>query len=131
MKALHQMDYIERAYLLANLFPQHIQNLIDFMHKEAEFFQDSREQVYENWNENHITPDFWFGLIADFQRRYIRNGRRLYTNKKTFRDQLFDGYDALFTIHCLLEYAEDPNCAPDLKQAIHLFFGSKKLLQGL
>ncbi|KKO89192.1 hypothetical protein AAW12_24010 [Sphingobacterium sp. Ag1] len=128
MKTLNQMNNLDRAYLIANLFPDELKNLTDFIKKEADFFQDNREQIFKNWSEKHITAELWYNLIAFFERRYEKNRTRLYRNKKTFRDQLFDGYDALFAIHCLIKYADEQNCSSELKQAIHLLFGNRKLL---
>lgn len=41
----------------------------------------------------------------------------------------FDGHHSIFAIHCLVEYADEEQCNPQLKQAIHLLFGSDKFLQ--
>ena len=41
----------------------------------------------------------------------------------------FDGHNSIFAIHCLIEYTEDAQCDPQLKQAIHLLFGNDKFLQ--
>lgn len=128
MKTLSEMHNIDRAYLLANLFPDQLKDLTEYMKKEADFFENNREQIFKNWTERHITAEFWFSLITDFRRSYLHNGTRLYRNKRTFRDQLFDGYNSLFAIHCLIAYSGNPNCGAELKQAIHLLFGSKKFL---
>lgn len=128
MKALAHMTNTERAYLLAQLFPDRLQEMTDFIKKEAELFSVNKEYVYQKWNEMIIDADFWFKLIADFERGYAKNGTRLYRNKRTFRDQLFDGYNALFSIHALIHYTEQPECPLKLKQAIHLLFGEQKLV---
>ncbi|OCA77142.1 hypothetical protein BBI01_01375 [Chryseobacterium artocarpi] len=128
MKAIQHMTNTDRAYLLANLFPDRLKEMTDFIKKEAEFFTENKALVYAQWNEKIINADLWYKLIADFEHRYAKNGTRLYRNKRTFRDQLFDGYDALFSIHALIHYTEQPECALKLKQAIHLLFGVQKLV---
>lgn len=128
MKTLQQMDNLERAYLLARLFPDELQVMTQFIKKEAELFNRNREQVFNEWTEKNIDANRWYDFINNFERRYDKNGARLYRNKRTFRDQLFDGYDALFTIHCLIVYADSTFCNLKIKQAIHLFFGNHKFL---
>ena len=128
MKALQHMTNMDRAYLLANLFPDRLKEMTDFIKKEAELFTENKTLVYAQWNEKIMNAGFWYKLIEDFEHRYTKNGTRLYRNKRTFRDQLFDGYDALFSIHALIHYTEQPECSLKLKQAIHLLFGAQKLV---
>lgn len=128
MKALAHMTNTERAYLLAQLFPDRLKEMTDFIKKEAELFTANKDEVYKKWNEMIIDSGFWYRLIANFERRYTKNGTRLHRNKRTFRDQLFDGYDALFSIHALIHYSEQSECPLKLKQAIHLLFGAQKLV---
>ncbi|SIS62082.1 hypothetical protein SAMN05421786_101557 [Chryseobacterium ureilyticum] len=128
MKTLNQMDNLDRAYLLANLFPDEIKNLTDFIKKEADFYQDNKEQILKDWTAKHITAELWYNLIDFFERRYKKNGTRLYKNKKTFRDQLFDGYDALFSINALVNFTAQPQCSKKLKYAIYLLFGDNLLV---
>ncbi|AZA99142.1 hypothetical protein EG359_05785 [Chryseobacterium joostei] len=129
MKTLNQMDNLDRAYLLANLFPDELKNMIDFIKKEADFCQDNKEQILKDWTAEHITAELWYNLIAFFERRYKKNGTRLYRNKKTFRDQLFDGYDALFSINALIKFTAEPQCSKKLKYAIYLLFGDNLLVK--
>lgn len=128
MKTLQHMNNLERAYLLARLFPDELKALTEFIKKEAELFINNREQVYSQWTERHITADQWFECISNFERRYNKNGTRLYRNRRTFRDQLFDGYDALFTIHAVIHYTYYSQCTKELKHAIYMLFGSQKLI---
>ncbi len=122
------MNNLDRAYLLANLFPNELQGMTDFIKREADLFMDNREKVYAQWTEKNIDADLWFRFIANFLNSYDRNGTRLYRNKKTFRDQLFDGYDSLFTLHAILRYTEQNECSSELKYAIYMLFGTRKLV---
>jgi len=129
MKTLHHMANLDRAYLLATLFPDELKELTEFIKKEAEQWGKYRTEVEKQWTEKNISVQLWFEYIANFERRYNKNGRRLYKNKKTFRDQLFDGYDALFTIHATIHYTEQKQCSRELKYAIYLLFGAQKLIE--
>ncbi|MGE6397355.1 hypothetical protein [Chryseobacterium scophthalmum] len=128
MKTLVKMNNLDRAYLLAQLFPEELQGLIVFIKKEAELFNQNREQVHKEWTEKNICVNLWFEYITNFERRYMRNGTRLHRNKKTFRDQLFDGYDALFTIHATINYTQQKECSREFKYAIYMVFGCQKLI---
>lgn len=128
MKTLHKMNNLDRAYLLASLFPEELEPLTEFIKKEAELFIKHREHVVAHWTEKNIDANQWFEFIANLERSYAKNGTRLYRNKKTFRDQLFDGYDALFTIHAIIQYTETKACNRELKYAIYMLFGSQKLI---
>lgn len=128
MKTLNQMNNLDRAYLIANLFPDELKKLAEFMKKESQFFQKNKEQIVSNWMEKHISAEFWYKLITDFEIAYHKNGARLYRNKKTFRDQLFDGYDALFSMHATIRFAEQKECSCEMKYAIYMLFGTKKLI---
>lgn len=122
------MNYLDRAYLIANLFPDELKKLADFMKKESESFRKYKEKVVTNWTEKHITAEFWYKLITDFEIAYHKNGARLYRNKKTFRDQLFDGYDALFSMHATIRFAEQKECSCEMRYAIYMLFGTQKLI---
>lgn len=129
MKALHQMNNLDRAYLLAQLFPEELQGLTEFIIKEADIFTNNRDQIINDWTEKHIAANLWFEFIANIKRACNRNGTRLYRNKKTFRDKLFDGYNALFTIHATILYTKQDHCSREFKYAINMLFGTQQLIQ--
>ncbi|AZA82465.1 hypothetical protein C1637_08290 [Chryseobacterium lactis] len=128
MKTLDHMNNLDRAYLLARLFPQELKPLTEFIKKEAELWHNQRAEIEENWTEKDIDVSVWFDYIANFKRRYLKNGTRLYKNKKTFRDQLFDGYDALFSMHATIHYTEQKECSREFKYAIYMLFGDRKIV---
>lgn len=128
MKALDKLTNTERAYLFEQLFPDDLQQIVEFINKEAELFIEHKDYVYSEWDEGLITADFWYSLVANCQISYLKNGNRLHRNPRTFRDQLFDGYDALFSIHALLHYTEQPQCSKKMKYAIYFLFGESKLI---
>ncbi|WP_394678749.1 hypothetical protein [uncultured Sphingobacterium sp.] len=128
MKTLDHMNNLDRAYLLARLFPQELKPLTEFIKKEAELWHKHRAEIEEKWNEKDIDVSIWFDYIANFERRYLKNGTRLYRNKKTFRAQLFDGYDALFSMHATIHYTEQKECSREFKYAIYMLFGDRKIV---
>ncbi|OJZ01270.1 hypothetical protein [Sphingobacterium sp. 40-24] len=128
MKTLYHMNNLDRAYLLARLFPEELKELTDFIKKQAELWRKHRPEIEKKWIEKNIDVSVWYDYIANFERRYLKNGTRLYRNKKTFRDQLFDGYDALFSMHATINYTQQKECSQELKYAIFMLFGSRKIV---
>jgi len=128
MKTIDKMSNIDRAYLLAQLFPDDLKQLTEFIKEEAERYTEKKEYVYSQWTEGLITAEFWYRLVESCKRTCTTNGTRLYRNPRTFRDQLFDGYDALFTINALIHFTEKPECSKKLKYAIYFLFGDSKLV---
>lgn len=128
MKTLDHMTNLDRAYLLARLFPQELKAMTEFIKKEAEFWLDHRPEIEKKWTEKHIDVNLWYEFIANFERRYLKNGTRIYRNKRTFRDQLFDGYDALFAINATIHYTEQKGCSQEFKYAIFMLFGCRKIV---
>ncbi|WP_426477526.1 hypothetical protein ACP3T3_20245 [Chryseobacterium sp. CBSDS_008] len=128
MKALDKMSNIDRAYLLAQLFPEDLKQLTDFIKQEADLYTVKKAYVYSQWTDGLITAEFWYRLVENCTRICSSNGTRLYRNPRTFRDQLFDGYDALFSINALIHFTEQPECSKKLKYAIYCLFGDSKLV---
>lgn len=125
MKTLERMNNVEKGKFLADLLPEELPNIILFIEQETERFLKDEQQIKSRWTASLLTADFWFGLVRNVKNTIKKYGNRLYKNHRLFADQLFDGYDALFTIYCLIEYAEKEQCNFKLKQGIHFLFGTK------
>lgn len=128
MKALNKMFNCDKGKLLADLFPEELKNITDFLENAIQDFLINEEKVKEDWKPSIISVHFWYRLIGNINSALHENGKRIYKIKSVFVDQLFDGYDALVTIHCLLLYANNEQCDPKLKRAIHLIFGTEELI---
>lgn len=129
MKALKDMNNVEKAYLLAKLFPENLKELTLFVKQETERFREQEQYLRSTWEDHTlITADFLFGLIGNIEFVVKRYEVILHRNPRVFSDQLFDGYNALFLINCLLEYAYKKECTPKLKAFIHALFGYNKMV---
>jgi len=117
------MTNTERGYMLAQLFPEELKTLTEFIKKEVDLFNQNKELVYTEWNVGVYDPEFWYSRIANVERKFSWNGTRLYRNKRVFSVQLFDGYDALFTIHALARFTEQEECSNELRYAFYMLFG--------
>lgn len=123
------MNNVEKGYLLARLFPDTLQELTGVLQKRIDFFGQHREMIYGKWEDTLITAHFWYGLVESTQRIIRNQGVSLHRSARVFSDHLFDGYNAIFTISCLIDYTEQENCPYKLRQAIHLLFGEDKLFR--
>jgi hypothetical protein len=124
MKAIDQMFNIEKGKLLADLFPQEIANITLFIEQETVRFLSSEELFKSQWTQGLVTSNLWFDLVRNVEKAVKKYRNRFRKNHNLFRDQLFDGYDALFTINSLIEYSLTKDCNHRLKLAIHLLFGA-------
>lgn len=129
MKALMEMDNVEKGYLLAKLFPERLKDLTSFIQRETERFRTNEDFLHSNWGDNTlITSSFWYGLVGQTEQILKRYNAWMYTSPRLFSDQLFDGYIAIFTTNCLMEYMDDQECDQKFKQAVHLLFGQEKII---
>ncbi|MCT2561850.1 hypothetical protein [Chryseobacterium herbae] len=128
MKTIEQMFNVDKGKLLASLFPQEIPNITLLIEQETLRFLNNEELIKSQWTGTLVTANLWFDLVRNVEKAVKKYGNRFPKNHNLFRDQLFDGYDALFTINCLIEYSLTKDCNHRLKLAIHLLFGSEKFI---
>lgn len=129
MKALNEMNNVERGYLLAKLFPESLKDLTLFVQQETERFRAQEEYIRSIWADKTLmTADFWYALVSDTEQVLKRYNVTLHRSTRVFSDQLFDGYNAIFLTNCLIEYADREECSPKMKEAIHLLFGHDKMI---
>jgi hypothetical protein len=84
---------------------------------------ENPDKVREVWINQLFGVDFWFQLAEEALRKTKKYGRQLERSSAVFADQLFDGYGALFLVHCLTTYVEKGKPAdPKFKTAVDLFF---------
>ena len=127
MKALKRMSYLDRGKLLADLFPEELSKLTGYIKRKCQLFKDNESQIRERWKITLYTADFWFNHVTAIDEAIWDNGNTLHTSRRRFAYQLFDGYTALVTMYCLIDYAEGEDCDIDLKETIHLLFGRDKI----
>lgn len=129
MKAIDEMNNVEKAYLLAKLFPDSLKELVAFVQRLTEKFREQEKHLRSIWADRTlITANFWYDLVGNTEKTLKRNNVMLCKSARIFSDQLFDGYDAIFMIDCLVAYADRAECTPKLKEAIGLLFGNQKMI---
>lgn len=122
MKALDKLNNVERAKLLFELFPEEIPALIQCIKAIAETICNDPEKLKQNWNGQMLTADFWIELAKDTMQRIEKNGDVLLKSSRRFSDQLFDGYNALFSAHCLQQYSKQDECNGQFRNAVEMLF---------
>lgn len=126
MKPLKEMTFVDKGHVLAALFPELLKEFVEIIKKETEHFRNEEEYYRKNWeSQTFIAIGFWYSLVADIEQLLRRFNVALYRNPKVFADQLFYGFYAVFTIDCLIKYAESEVCSTETKLAIHLLFGQE------
>ena len=128
MKALNKMDNLDKAGLLCKMFPEELENLQNAIEKQCDYFLQNETAFREGWyQKGFFTAEFWYRLVQNAKNGIGKN-EKLWKRPHWFINHFFDGYHSIFAMHCLIEYADDTQCNPNLKQAIHLLFGSDKFL---
>lgn len=105
MKPLNQLDNKGKARLLHQLFPTEMPALIDFVQQMCEVLKENENLNRAKWENRLFTFDSWLLLARQVQTQSEKCGQNLHRSSSLFADQLFEGYLACFTIHCIVIYA--------------------------
>lgn len=123
MKTYKQLNNVEKGKLLFDLFPENIPAAIKFIEAIANTICNDPAELRNNWENQFFSVEFWHGLATDTKRCIEENDNTLHKSGRRFADQLFDGYNALFTVHCLQQYAINEACTNKrFAQAIEMLF---------
>ncbi len=130
MKALNKMDNLDKGQLLISLLPEELENMLQCIEMQCDYFLQNEIKFREGWNKNgFFSAEFWYRLVREAKNAISNNQQKLSKHPRWFADQFFNGYNTLFTIYCLIDYTDIDQCSIQLKQTVHLLFGSEKLLQ--
>lgn len=95
---------MEKAKLLHDLFPAEIPGFIEFTAAMCRTIKEEEATQRERWEDGLFSFDFWLGLVTEAETKIIRYGIKLDKSSGLFADQLFNGYLAVYAIHCLTIY---------------------------
>ncbi|MEN5232441.1 hypothetical protein [Sphingobacterium faecium] len=104
MNALHQLNNIEKGKLLADLFPDELASILGAITKMRNMMIDNKEEIVSNWNNGFFSVELWYRLAEELSIE-VRTQRKSLLTARKFAGRLFQGYRALFTIHCIITYA--------------------------
>jgi len=113
MKALRSMDNVDKGKLLAALFPDKVAGILDSLTEAYHFLTQNEDALRATWSNTMFRFDFWYRVAGDVATVVNRYGARLGKSSSLFADQLFDHYNALYTIDCIAKQAQS---LPDLPE---------------
>lgn len=124
MKALNEMNNTERAFVLAQMFPQHLEEFVTFIKSEIEHLREKEAHIRKGWLSTQITADHWYSVITAVEEVITAFNVNLYRSPRIFSDQLFHGQNSMFMIHCLIRFYSK-NSIHQINLAIELLFGDE------
>lgn len=105
MKPLQSMNNVDKGKLLATLFPEQVQGILDSLTAAHAFLNENEETLRSTWENTLLPFDFWLRLAQQAKEIINNYGQKLAKSTSLFSDQLFDGYIAIFTIDCIAKQA--------------------------
>lgn len=105
MKTLQMMNNVEKGKMLADLFPDELKGILEAIHQITAMMTENKDEIVANWDNGFITVGMWYRLAQAVNISIKKCGNKLLSSSR-FAHELFDGYCAIFTIHCIMTYAK-------------------------
>lgn len=99
------MNNTEKGKLLAALFPEQIAGILERLIATYAFLTDNEETLRNSWDNTLLPFDFWYRQAAKVAEKAKRHSKTLSKNSSVFAEQLFSGYNAVYTIDCIAKGA--------------------------
>jgi len=123
MKPLNNLNNVEKAKLLHELFPDEIPAILTFVKNLSITIEEEKEMLNSKWDNQLFSFSFWLSLAKDTEKKIDQYGKKLHKSSKLFADQLFDGYAALYLAHCLIQLtSQREHQNKKLVKAVELLF---------
>ncbi|WP_134091125.1 hypothetical protein [Olivibacter sp. XZL3] len=130
MKALSKMTNLDKGELITRLFPEKVKDLQETVKRQCEYFKQNELSIRGGWKKNaKFSAEFWYQLVEVANSNIKNYGKAVYGKPSRYGNLLYTEQNAIFTIYCLIEYSYSNECSIELKQVIHLLFGSKRILK--
>jgi hypothetical protein len=100
------MNNTEKGKLLANLFPEQLQGIVDNLMATQRFLADNEDSLRSTWDNALLSFDFWYRQANEVTTKIERHSKSLTKSSSLFAEQLFAGYNALYTIDCIVKQAQ-------------------------
>ena len=98
------MNNVDKGKLLATLFPEQVQGILDSRTAVHAFLNENEETLRSSWENTLLPFDFWLQLAEQAREIVNHYGQKLAKSTSLFADQ-FDGYVAIYTIDCIVKHA--------------------------
>ncbi|WP_423147034.1 hypothetical protein [Rubrolithibacter danxiaensis] len=123
MKPLNNLTNIEKAKLLHDLFPEEIPSLLAFVCNMSITVKEQEQQHRERWENGLFGFDFWLSLLTEVDSKINKYANKLNNRSLLFAEQLFNGYLAMYMVHCLTVYTTNrQHTNKKFTQAVDLLF---------
>jgi hypothetical protein len=123
MQPLKILNNVQKARLLHSLMAEEIPAFVTYLKEQSVHVGDNQQQIAENWKDQLFGIEFWFELAEEAGKKVTRYNKELAKSNAVFADQLFDGYLAIFTVHCLTQFvATGKYTDPKFEHAVNLLF---------
>ena len=117
------MNNVQKARLLHALFLLEIPAVLSYTKEQALYLANHETESRVAWGNGLFGFDFWLELSRTVHLTIEQYGRSLEKSSVTFSEQLFGGYAAMFTVHCLIQYVAQGKAAdPKFSTAVDLLF---------
>jgi hypothetical protein len=122
MKPLHLLTNIGKGKLLADLFPEKVEPIIDNILEVCRHITQHQEAIKRTWDSGFVSFDFWLSLAAEAEKLIRKHRYNIIRSSKVFSDQLFFGHLALFTNDCIIKYAAKQGSPAKFQKTVELLF---------
>lgn len=123
MQPLKLLNNVQKARLLHSLLSEEIPGFLAYLKEMAETVIAQQEELKKDWKDQMFGAGFWIELAEQAQKTLAKYPKDLAKSAGVFSDQLFDGYNAIFTAHALTQYIlTDSEMDVKFKQAVTLLF---------
>lgn len=126
MKALQQLSNREKGKLLAALFPEERQRILETIISCYTEWKAQETSVRSQWKHPIIHPNFWYAIAMRVHDTVLKDANGLTKSCLRFSDKLFEGYNALFTIDCIQKYVARGGGSKEFRMAVELLFPNDK-----
>lgn len=122
MKTIDQLTNVDKARILFDLFKNEMPDFLDYTRSMGERISRDKEELIANWNNPFLSYHQWLNLSEQVLAAIKRYGKSLSKSGNVFAEQLFSGYSAIFTNHCLEQYGLHHAKSPRFARAVQLFY---------
>ncbi|MBS0027103.1 hypothetical protein [Chitinophaga hostae] len=125
MTSLSKMNNEQKAKLISELFIEEIPAFLDYTKEFSGRITGDPDSLRKQWKPNPIIgPADWIYYATEISRLIEKYRANLVKSPKMFSEQLFYGMLALYTVHCLQQYAKQKTTNERFKLACDLIFSS-------
>ena len=123
MKPLDNLNNVERAKLLHELFPNEVPAILKYVKSLSIITEEEKEMLNSKWDNQLFSFSFWLSLAKNAQKKIDQYGEKLHKSSRLFAHQLFDGNAALCLAHCLIQFtSQQKHQNKKFAKAVELLF---------